>query len=120
VAWDGSYLWLSSYFKYLGQATTTGSLVASFGTDWVPTGLAYDGDYLWAAEYNQPTLYHVATAGSIVESFSFPAGQPWGLGFDGEYLWVTNKEGTGDVYQAYFSGPAVAPASFGGVKALYR
>jgi len=121
VGWDGTYLWLSSYFRVLGWATTAGSLVGSFATNWVPTGVAFDGHYLWAAEYNQPTIYRLTTVGSLVASYSFPAGEPWGLGFDGKYLWVTNKGGTGDVYKAAFGGyPAVAPASLGRVRALYR
>jgi hypothetical protein len=121
VGWDGSYLWLSSYQSVLGWATKAGSLVGSFGTSWRPTGVAFDGYYLWTAEYNQPTLYRLTTAGSLVASYSFPAGEPWGLGFDGDYLWVTSKGGTGDVYKADFGGyPAVAPASFGRVKALYH
>jgi hypothetical protein len=114
-------LWLSSYFGVLGWATKAGSLVGSFETSWRPTGVAFDGYYLWTAEYNQPTLYRLTTAGSLVASYSFPAGEPWGLGFDGDYLWVTSKGGTGDVYKADFGGyPAVAPASFGRVKALYH
>jgi hypothetical protein len=121
VGWDGSYFWLSSYYGVMGWATKAGSLVGSFGTSWRPTGVAFDGYYLWTAEYNQPALYRLTTAGSLVASYSFPAGQPWGLGFDGDYLWVTSTGGTGDVYKADFGGyPAVAPASIGGVKALYR
>ncbi len=121
VAWDGTYLWLSSYFRVLGWATTAGSLVGSFGTNWVPTGVAFDGYYLWTAEYNQTAIYRLTTAGSLVASYLFPAGEPRGLGFDGNYLWVTSKGGAGDVYRVDFGGyPAVAPASLGRVRALYR
>ncbi len=121
VAWDGTYLWLSSYFGVLGWATTTGSLLGSFDAVWRPTGVAFDGYYLWTAEYNQPTLYRLTTAGSVVASHLFPRGEPWGLGFDGEYLWVTNKGGDGEVYKVDFGGyPAVEPASFGRVKALFH
>lgn len=119
--WDGTYLWLSSYFGSLGWATTAGSLVGSFGTSWRPTGVAFDGYYLWTAEYHQPDLHRLTTAGSVVASYLFPAGEPWGLGFDGEYLWVTSAGSPGYVYKADFGGyPAVAPASIGRVKALYR
>jgi hypothetical protein len=120
-AWDGTYFWLSSYFGSLGWATTTGSLLGSFGTSWRPTGVMYDEYYLWTAEYNQPTVYRITTSGSVVSSFDFPAGQPWGLGYDGEYMWLTSIAGQGYVYKVDFGGyPAVAPASLGRVRALFR
>jgi len=119
--WDGTYLWLSSYFNYLGWATPAGSLVGSFGTTWRPTGVMYDGYYLWTAEYRQPTLYRITTAGSVVASFDFPAGEPWGLGFDGEYMWLTDIAQLGHVYKVDIGGyPAVAPASLGRVRAIFR
>ncbi|MGD8719605.1 MAG: hypothetical protein PVH29_12395, partial [Candidatus Zixiibacteriota bacterium] len=120
VAWDGSHLWLTSYYSNMGWVTTAGSLVGSFDTAWRPTGAAYDGEYLWTAEYNTAKLYRLTTAGSLLATYTFPAGEPWGLDFDGEYLWATNKDGAGTIYKVNISSdPAVTPASFGGVRALY-
>jgi hypothetical protein len=106
----------------------TGSIYSSYKLAFKPNDLAYDDSgpgYLWITSSPSRAVYKCTLAGSAVASFSATAYEYLqGCGFDGEYLWVGCGDPTqGRNYIVQFdvrSEPAVAPASLGRVKALYR
>jgi len=106
----------------------TGSIYSSYKLAFKPNDLAYDSSgrgYLWVTSSGDRAVYKCTLTGSPVASFSAAAYEyPQGCGFDGNYLWVgcgNPMEGRNYIVQFDVrSDPAVAPASLGRVKALYR
>jgi hypothetical protein len=104
----------------------TGFIYSSYGLTFGPNDLTYDNSgYLWIASAGDKAVYKCRLNGTPVASFSTVAYEyPQGCGFDGEYLWVgCGNPAEGRNYIVQFevrSEPAVAPASLGRVKALYR
>jgi hypothetical protein len=128
LTWDGQYLWTSdavSSGNMLRRHTTTGSVVSSFGVP-QPISLAcdlgWDGAYLWAPD-SRGHIYRLTTTGTVVASFPPPGKRTSGCAFDGAYLRLSAYPGSGPWYIYKIDvgpAPAVAPASFGQVKALFR
>jgi len=108
----------------------TGSIYSSYALNFTSNDLAYDPTgrgYLWIASGRDRAVYKCTLTGSPLASFKTPFPEPhWpqGCGFDGEYVWVGDGDPTkGWNIVAQFdvrSEPAVAPASLGRIKALYR
>ncbi len=128
LTWDGQYLWTSdcvSSGQTIRRHTTGGSLVSSFD---VPARIAFacdlgwDGAYLWCPDM-RGYIYRLTTAGSIVASFAPPNRRSAGCTFDGTYLRFSSFPTSGPwyIYKVDIGpAPAVAPASYGQVKALFR
>ncbi len=130
-------IWLSDYAAWrLWNLSPSGSVVRSLRTTFSGVnGLAYDrdtagGPYLFAGTRATPsTIYALNPAsGSVLFSFQAPVYESSlsGLAWDGRYLWTAenlkNSPSCGWVFQFHGQEPnsAVAPASLGKVKALYR
>ncbi len=128
LTWDGHYLWTSdtvSSGKMLRRHTTAGSVVSSFNVP-QPISLAcdlgWDGVYLWAPD-SRGYIYRLTTTGSVAASFAPPGRRTSGCAFDGAYLRLSAYPGSGPWYIYKIDvgpAPAVSPASFGKVKALFR
>lgn len=121
---DDTHLWVSSSTtNYVYRMTTTGSLVASFAAPGSDTaGLDWDGLYLWLvdASTTDSTVYRLTTAGSVLWQFKAPAGRACGVAFDGIYVWYSSMATPKYCYRMTIGGSAVEPASFGGIRALFR
>lgn len=132
-----SPVWLSDMTAWrLFNLTSTGSLVRSLTLTFGNIGgVAYDaettgGPYLFAGTRSSPCQVYAlnVSSGSVYYSFTAPVSPNSlrGLGWDGNYLWtidnVIGSPNVGWVYQfvAHDPNPAVAPASLGKVKALFR
>jgi hypothetical protein len=132
----GKPVWLGDAFTWrLWNLTNSGSFVKSFKIPFGPVfGLAYDretpgGPFLFAGtRTTPPTIYAlVPSTGSIIYSFRAPVSDEslHGLAWDGECLWALehgNLAGNlGWVFRfVAHRTPAVAPASVGRIKGLYR
>ena len=96
LAWDGNYLWLSSYMKNGGiyQINSWDGTVQKFCTPPVAQfagygGLAFDGSFLWVADAYGGGIYKLDTLDcSILASIPSPDKYPSDLAWDGTYLWV--------------------------------
>ena len=105
-----------------GLVTIIGSLVASFRSPGRATGgLYYELPYLWFADCANPTgsIYQVTTAGSIITTVTVPGARPFGVAREGPYIWYSDFTRR-YVYKVTYSPTAVAPASLGKVKAVFR
>lgn len=110
MAAANGHLWVR-HLKF----TTAGSFVSSFAPGVPLWDLAWDGHYLYSQNRK------ITTTGSVVASFTLPTGVGGATAFDGSYLWTAaGRPGGGYVYQVDIDVAAVACASFGKVKALYR
>ncbi len=104
----------------------SGSVYASYALDFSPRDVAYDPrGYLWISEVGH-RVHKCTTTGSRIASFTTdPYGHPGGAAFDGKCVWVGVTGGVHPelhylIMQFEVGGEAVAPASLGKVKALYR
>ena len=117
IAYGEGFLWYSST-SYVYKLTVNGSLVSSFR---LPTtshrGMCWDAPYLWTASNGTRMIYQITQRGSVVDSISTAPNNPYGVTWDGSYLWYT---AAGWVYKARVDFTAVAPASLGQIKTLYR
>jgi len=128
LTWDGQYLWTSdcvSSGQMIRRHTTAGSVVSSFI---VPSqinlacDLGWDGVYLWCPDI-RGYVYRLTTTGSVAASFDPPGNRNGGCTSDGNYLRVSCFPGSGpwNIYTIDIGpAPAVTPATFGQVKALFR
>jgi hypothetical protein len=135
LTFGGGYLYIADmYQSRILKTTASGSVVGSinpgvFGIK----GLAWDGDtsggpFLFACEVNAAHTIHRInpSTGSVIASFDGPAftGNIVGLAWDGTHLWACQNYMGDDMYAfqfvAYDPNTAVAPASVGRIKALYR
>jgi hypothetical protein len=128
LTWDGQYLWTSdtvSSGKMLRRHTTAGSVVSSFNVPHaisLACDLGWDGAYLWAPD-SRGYIYRLTTTGSVAASFAPPGRRTSGCAFDGAYLRLSAYPGSGPWYIYKIDigpAPAVSPASFGKIKALFR
>ena len=130
-------IWLSDFAAWrLWNLTSTGSVVKSLRITFGGiNGLAYDrdtagGPYLFVGTRMAPPMIYALnpSSGSVRFSFEAPVYQSSlsGLAWDGSYLWTAenlkNSPNCGWVFQFVGHEPyaAVAPASLGKVKALFR
>jgi hypothetical protein len=123
IAWDGSYIWwLSSTGDVFRRCTTTGSVVSSFTVAAIADGrdLGWDGSSLWCPDSTDDVVYQFTTAGSVLASFAAPGGLTYGCAYDGTYLWLTDIGTPRYAYRIDIRISAVAPASFGKIRALYH
>jgi hypothetical protein len=129
VAFDGGYLWYSTagnhYWNYVYKLTTTASVLSSFqaphGKGFLNEGVDWGGGHLWLAQsgYAGGYVYQMTTAGSVVYSVFMAGRRPTGVSRDGGDVWFA--DGVSDwVFKMTWSGDAVAPASVGKVKALFK
>jgi hypothetical protein len=126
VSWDGQYVWTDERRKGVdkkaGKYTTAGSLLGTFS---VPgkwgTDAAYYNDQLWyGTSYPYDTVFGGVIGGDVVASFPAPGGSCYAVGFDGEYLWTADRNRPQYIYKVDIEVVAVAPASVGKIKTLYR
>jgi hypothetical protein len=127
VAWDGQYIWWVSYWSaQFYKCKPLGSVVSSWRVNQITEAgdLAWDGIYLWCADIGSDRVYRLTTNGSVSRSFKAPGTETYGCAFDGKYLWLSDTVGedatTFFKVDIAYSGPAVAPASVGRVRALFR
>jgi hypothetical protein len=127
VAWDGQYIWWASYVGgRFYKCRPSGSVLSSWRVSKITDSgdLAWDGIYLWCADLGSGYVYRLTKAGSISRSFKAPGDETYGCAFDGKYLWLSDTPGeTATTFfkvDIEYSGPAVAPASVGRVRALFR
>ncbi|UCH78712.1 MAG: hypothetical protein JSU81_01815 [Candidatus Coatesbacteria bacterium] len=120
---EGDYIWLSSETSnVIYKHRTTGALVASFTSPaGVSSGLDWDGNYLWLADPDSNSkIYQLTTTGSVRRTLKVPVGRASGVAFDGTYVWYCDLMSPKYVYRITIGRIAVAPASFGRVKALFK
>lgn len=129
ITFDGEHLWYSTagnhYWNYVYELTTTASVLSSFqaphGKGFLNKGIDWGGEYLWLGQggYAGGYVYQMTTAGSVVYSIFMAGRRPTGVSWDGEDVWFA--DGVSDwVFKMTWSGDAVAPASLGKVKALFK
>jgi hypothetical protein len=137
LAWDGRYFWASgvtpSYTTFC--VNTSGSVVASYTNPYKTTkGMCYAGNLPGGARLFEgshpswpPVFYCYKTAGRTYDyRFAFGAYAHAAVAtWDGEYLWTfdNSSPGGGEIccqVVAWEPDYAVAPASVGKVKALFR
>lgn len=96
LAYDGTYLWLSSYMKN-GGIYKLNPDDGSVSRKYMPPisqydqygGLTYDGSHLWQVDRYEGKLYQLNPSDcSIISSISGPDKYPSGLTWDGKYLWT--------------------------------
>jgi len=116
ITYVDDFLWLSASRSTLYKLTTTGFVVKSFilPNPRVYSGLCWKAPYLWIA--NGRAVQQITQSGSVIESFPV-TGYSEGVSWDASYLWYS--AGTW-IYRAEVKFTAVAPASLGKVKTLYR
>jgi hypothetical protein len=103
VTFDGTDLWLSSFFTAkIYRVDTTGSVLESFDAppDTSAAGIAYDGQthggpFIWmASQGTQDMIYQLKTDGTVVNSFNTPTNLEndcFGLDWDGSTLWLVTQ-----------------------------
>ena len=117
VAYGGGFLWLAAHIIY--KITPGGSIVTTFRVSTInPCGICYHDDKLWIIDSNIGAVVHATTTGSLIESYS-TLHDPYGVTCEGEYIWYSDLK-SGYVYKMLPITTAVAPASLGKVKAIYR
>jgi outer membrane protein assembly factor BamB len=133
LAWDGSYLYASSYESPLVyRLTFNGSVAASFAASHAKNhGLAAAGSRLWLVS-GQPHFdaRQYTTAGTRVATFTFDVNDEYVGGacagrLSGQTIFVSTYTGARYIYEIAtdpraYGGVAVEPASLGRVKALFR
>ncbi len=117
-----SYLLLSDYSaKRIYYMTTAGSIASSFLVTPILYEIAYDwrNELIWGG-MNSNVCYAVSTTGSSVASFTAPTSNIYGMAYYGQYLFVGGT--SGNIYRIHCPSGfnAIAPASLGRIKALYR
>ena len=129
IADDGTDNWVvgatSAYLPGVFKLNSAGSAVSSFGLpDAEYYGIAIQGDFFWVSVINNgqyPTYgaYKIRRNGSIVASFGGFQRFVFDCAYENNHLWLVTDNNIVrcvDVSNA----PAVAPASLGKVKALFR
>ena len=104
-----------------------GSLLGSFGyagSSYGEPAWDYGNNLIWFPEYvaENAAVVGYATDGSVVASFAAPASRPRGAAYLGGYLWISTGVSPNQyIYKVHCPDDvAVAPASIGRVKALFR
>jgi hypothetical protein len=129
---QGDWLWFTLQWSPnmpICKTTTVGSVIASYPAlgGAALFDLDFYGGYLWIPygplSHPDTAIYKYTTTGSLVDYVQpFPgAGRPGGVCWDGTYLWAVDMDAPGYCYKMTCSpNPAIEPASFGKVKALFR
>jgi len=102
---------------------TTGSVSASYDLDFRPSDVAYDGrGYLWIGDGHNYLVWQCTLTGSLISSFSVSAyGFAAGIAYYNKAVWVGINQPLHSVLKFEVDPEyAVAPASLGKVKALFR
>lgn len=137
LEWDGKYFWifLRDVHFYVFRITSTGSVVSSFRNSYRYTpGICYVDDlpggprlFELNGDVFPPMFYVYKAPGHTFDYRFYPrhTGARYPGCWDGEYLWTyDNTSPAGDEYcyqlVAWEPDYAVAPASVGKVKALFR
>lgn len=114
--WYATPRWI---YKLLGN----GSVLGSFACSGVTTlgGISYDNGYVWTVDTGKGNpLYQYTPTGSLVRTVAQPGKFIYGVAaWPGGYLWYTNRADNW-AYKVDVKPSAVAPASLGRVKALFR
>lgn len=102
----------------------TGPVLNSFACPGVTAlgGLSYDSGHVWTVDAGKVggPIYRYTTAGSLVQKIPQPGKLIYGVtSWPGGYLWYTNRLDNW-AYKITVNPSALAPASLGRVKALYR
>jgi hypothetical protein len=104
------------------QLTLAGSIQRSFKLPRQMFDIAYDwrSKLIWGGQ-NDPYIYGCTTTGSLAASFPVPAQMPYGYAYHGQYLYVVTHMSR-RIWKIHCPvvNAAVAPASAGRVKALFR
>jgi len=90
LAWDGEYLYLTSWSEYraLVKFDRKGNFIEQIDTEeWVGGGLTFDGKYFWA-QTCAGKIYRLDKEGKITGWISSGSSQTMmDLAWDGQYLW---------------------------------
>jgi len=116
IEYDGRYLWTTVDEYFLKRTYPQGSIIATYnvGNIW-SAGLAYDGTYLYTTNVWDSSHIHKFDPGrgSIVGSFSYPAGMcVRGLAYGNGFLYFTEYL-AGDLYKLNTSGSIVGSFHLG-------
>ena len=137
LEWDGKYFWISllDVYYYVFRVTSAGSVVSSFRNSYRYTpAICYVDDlpggprlFELNGDVYPPIFYVYKAPGHTFDYRFFPrhTGARNPACWDGEYLWTfANHDPGGNEYcyqlVAWVPDYAVAPASLGKVKALFR
>jgi hypothetical protein len=137
LEWDGNYFWISlrDVYYYVFRVTSTGSVVSSFRNSYrYAPGICYVDDLPGGPRLFElngdvwPPMFYVYKAPGHTFDYRFYPRHTrarYPACWDGEYLWTyDNTSPAGDEYcyqlVAWEPDYAVAPASVGKVKALFR
>jgi arylsulfate sulfotransferase len=87
LTWDGSNLWASSYNGEIYQISSTGTLLSSFNTGIVDTGVTTDGTYLYTTSGlgllgPASLIYKWDFQGNLVDTIDTGLNDTLGIGYD--------------------------------------
>jgi arylsulfate sulfotransferase len=87
LTWDGSNLWASSYNGEIYQVSSTGTLLSSFDTGIVDTGVTTDGTYLYTTSGlgllgPASLIYKWDFQGNLVDTIDTGLNDTLGIGYD--------------------------------------
>ncbi len=89
AAFDGTYIWISTYTTTVVRLRQDGSNAGTFTVGHNPLGIAFDGANLWVANRGDATITKLrASDGTILGTFG-TIGAPYGVAFDGQNIWAT-------------------------------
>jgi len=112
--------WRPRVWRY----TTVGSLIGSFVPESACRDPAWDyvNEIIWIPqEIISMHVFGYTTSGSLVASFAAPADRPYGTAYLGGYLWLSTTSPSGYIWKIHCPGGiAVAPASLGRIKTLFK
>ena len=100
LAWDGRYLWMSSYMEN-GGIYQLDPLDGSVVNVYTPPaaqhsgygGLTFDGDYLWEADAYGGGIYQLRMSdASVVSTIPCPEDRVEDLAWDGTHLWAAGRQ----------------------------
>jgi YVTN family beta-propeller protein len=92
VAFDGSYLWVTSQFDdTVTKMTADGSVIGVYAVGEQPLGVATDGRSVWVANHGSNTVSRLDAAdGRLLATFDVGQG-PGGLAYAEGFLLVANR-----------------------------
>lgn len=115
IAVDANGIWYSTG-STIYNFEWSGSLLTSFlAPNSNAVGLCYDHPCLYTTDTG--SIYRITTTGSVLSSFPAP-GETAGITLGGGYIWCATSDKY--VYKIAVSDLAVAPASLGRVRGIFR